>query len=364
METKYRDFNIDDFARDDRFRQWVIERRPSADQFWTAWQTKNPDKIEKLQVARAFLLALEEENTALSPEDLSQVLDEITNRQPVPTQKLWQRMAFRIAASVLVVLGIGYVGSMVYNQEQREVLATLRKINPELIDGAIQRANTSDKVINVDLEDGTVIQLYPKSSLQYPARFTTSRREVYLKGKAFFDVSKDAKRPFWVYTNSVSTQVLGTSFMVSEFDNTALAKVEVKTGRVSVYKLEDVEKVRQNQRNERVGVILTPNQQVAFTRSDSRLITTIVPQPEILKPVSAQSFVFEATPIEKVFAQLEETYGLPVIYDAITMNDCYVTANLSDESLFAKLKLICTVTRSSYELVDGQIIIHSNGCKF
>ena len=64
MELKYRSFNIDEFARDERFREWVIERDPSAEKFWTAWLAQNPDRADKIQVARAFLLALEEEMRA------------------------------------------------------------------------------------------------------------------------------------------------------------------------------------------------------------------------------------------------------------------------------------------------------------
>lgn len=363
MELKYRSFNIDEFARDERFREWVIERDPSAEKFWTAWLAQNPDRADKIQVARAFLLALEEENTALSANALSQVADDILEQRPAPIRSLWPRLAFRIAASVLIVLGLGYAGTIVWKRSDHDVLSTLRQINPLLVEGALQRHNSSDRVESIRLEDGSIVQLYPNSSLRYPAHFASSSRDVYLKGKAFFKVTRNPKRPFWVYTNTVSTQVLGTSFLVSAFENAAQAKVEVKSGRVSVYRLSDVEKARQEERNERVGVILTPNQQVAYNHADGRLVKTVVPSPETLQPVGADAFVFEATPIADVFAQLEETYGLTVIYDPATMNSCYVTANLSDEPLFAKLKLICTVTRSTYELVDGQIIIHSNGCK-
>ncbi len=363
METNYRASTIDDLARDERFRQWVIGRDPAAEQFWTSWLAENPDQADKIQVARAFLLALEEENTMLPADALSQITDEIAQHEPARVLRWWQGTAFRVAASVLLVLGAAFAGYTILKQPDRQVLAQLRHISPTLIDNAVKRTNTTPRVQSIRLEDGSVVQLYPNSTLQYPAHFAAASREVYLQGEAFFTIARNPKRPFWVYTNTVSTQVLGTSFRVSAFAEAAQAKVEVRSGRVSVYRLGDVEKARQNQRNERVGVILTPNQQVAYTRADGRLVKTVVRQPALLQPNGSNAFVFDEAPIADVFTLLEQTYGLAVLYDAATMRQCYLTADLTGEALFAKLDLICKITRSSYEIVDGQIVIHSSGCQ-
>jgi hypothetical protein len=36
---------------------------------------------------------------------------------------------------------------------------------------------------------------------------------------------------------------------------------------------------------------------------------------------------------------------------------------LSDQNLYKKLKIICKAIEAQYELIDGQIIIQSKGCK-
>ncbi|GAB3642623.1 FecR family protein [Spirosoma arcticum] len=362
METDYRTFTLDDLARDERFRQWVIERDPAAERFWLAWLTQHPDKRDTVQVARAFLLALEEENTALPASTLAEITDDVAQAEPVRVIPLGRSNAFRVAASVLLVVGVGYAGYRFLHQPDRQLQAQIRQINPALVDNPVRRINATAQLQLVRLEDGSVVQLYPKSTLQYPAHFAATNREVYLRGKAFFNIARNPKKPFWVHTNALSTQVLGTSFMVSAFADAAQAKVEVKSGRVSVYRLSDVEGARRDQLTERVGVILTANQQVAYAQTDERLVKTVVARPAELQLVGSRAFVFEETPIAEVFALLEKTYGLAVLYDPATMNRCYLTANLTDESLFDKLALICKITRSSYEIVDGQIVIHSNGC--
>ncbi len=364
METDYRAFSIDDLARDDWFRQWIIRRDPVAERFWLAWLAEHPDKADKIQVARALLLALEEDNTTLPAATMADI---IVQSDTGRVTRLWRTTAFRrpalrVAASVLLLLGIGYGAYRIINQPDRQLQARLRHISPSLTDNAVRRVNATSQVESIRLEDGSTVALYPGSTLQYPTHFAAANREVYLRGKAFFSISRNPKKPFWVYTGTLSTQVLGTSFMVSAFAEGTTAQVEVKSGRVSVYRLSDVERARRDGLTERAGVILTPNQQVAYSQTDERLVKTVVARPALLQPSRPTAFVFDETPIADVFALLEKTYGLPVLYDAATMNRCYLTANLSDEPLFDKLALICKITRSSYELVDGQIVIHSSGC--
>ena len=65
------------------------------------------------------------------------------------------------------------------------------------------------------LSDGTMIYLNSGSTLIYPSCFTTRRREVYLDGEAYFDVSRDESRAFVVKTLYRSVEVLGTKFNVS-----------------------------------------------------------------------------------------------------------------------------------------------------
>lgn len=65
------------------------------------------------------------------------------------------------------------------------------------------------------LSDGTEVYLNSASALKYPVAFGKDERAVYLSGEAYFKVTKDNARPFFVYANSVKIQVYGTSFNVN-----------------------------------------------------------------------------------------------------------------------------------------------------
>ena len=362
MNTPYRKYRFEDFARDERFRQWVIDHDPESALFWEEWLTQNPDCADTVQLAKALLLALEDNTTPLNETELDQITEAVLNEPQRPQLSFWKNTAFRMAASILLVVGLGFAVYTYFNHP-KSLLSNLTDSSTLKKDNYQERTNQTALTQTINLEDGSIITLYPKSSIRYPKPFDATRREVFLNGKAFFDIAKNPQKPFWVYTQHISTQVLGTSFMVDAFADAKEAKVEVKTGKVSVYTRKDLEKAKETQQHVMAGVVLTPNQQVAFVETEKRLLKSIVVAPQVIVEAPKQEFIFDETPIAEVFDFLEKIYGLSVIYDAKNMEACYLTANLSDESLFDKLDLICKITHATYELVDGQIIIHSKGCK-
>lgn len=67
----------------------------------------------------------------------------------------------------------------------------------------------------ISLSDGTIVKLNSYSKLKYPVEFIGDERKVYLEGEAFFDVSHNKNKPFFVEVNNVTIKVLGTSFNIN-----------------------------------------------------------------------------------------------------------------------------------------------------
>ena len=65
------------------------------------------------------------------------------------------------------------------------------------------------------LSDGTNVYLNSASELKYPVRFDEKERKVYLSGEAYFEVTKDLNRPFYVVMEEVQVRVYGTEFNVN-----------------------------------------------------------------------------------------------------------------------------------------------------
>jgi ferric-dicitrate binding protein FerR (iron transport regulator) len=66
----------------------------------------------------------------------------------------------------------------------------------------------------VVLSDSSKVWLNAGARFKYPTRFDGDRREVFLQGEGFFDVAKDAVRPFFVSAGGLNIKVLGTKLNV------------------------------------------------------------------------------------------------------------------------------------------------------
>lgn len=69
------------------------------------------------------------------------------------------------------------------------------------------------------LSDGSLVYLNAETSVKYPVVFDESERMVELDGEAYFEVAKDASRPFIVRMNGVDVKVTGTSFNARAYRN-------------------------------------------------------------------------------------------------------------------------------------------------
>jgi transmembrane sensor len=90
----------------------------------------------------------------------------------------------------------------------------------------------------------------------------------------------------------------------------------------------------------------------------------LVEKPIIIVPsIEKKSFEYDETPITKVLTQLENAYGVKIIFDADLLANCNLTASFSNEPLFDKMDIICETIHARYEIADGQIVIYAKGCK-
>jgi ferric-dicitrate binding protein FerR (iron transport regulator) len=225
----------------------------------------------------------------------------------------------------------------------------------------IEQVNETDKPLSVRLADGSTVLLEAKSRLKYKATYLEdSTRQVYLLGKAFFDVVKNPYKPFIVHSSEIIVKVLGTSFRVEAPEDAAQILVSVKTGKVSVSAVADA--VTGSRQKE--GVILLPNQQASYERKERLFSKTLVDAPQVLDTTAIKraDFVFDNTPIAEVFRRMESAYGIEIIFNDEVMKNCYITAPLGVESMREKLKIICETIDASYEIIDAQVVINSAGC--
>ena len=387
---KYKYYNLQDLVWDDAFRQWVLSPTPETNAVWHQWLSENPERWDIVQDASEVVRSVKVNEPTISDQEIRRLVQKTVqkvekteqlpqntdgtsryNREGVaeldiePLKVVFYRQTwFRIAASVALLIGLGWwTWDLQKTKQSENIYENLISNTPSKL---IETTNNTNAPQIIQLSDGSKVTLNTGSRISYESVFTGDNRTVYLSGEAFFDVAKNPNKPFLVYANELVTKVLGTSFMIKAYQNDKEVTVEVKTGRVSVSTKHDQEDKTITKNNALTGLVLTPNQKIVFNRQVEQLTKTLVDVPEIVALKNEKqtfNFDFDDTPANEVFKVLEQAYNIPIVYDEAVLRNCPVTAPLTDQPLYDKLKIICKAIEAHYEVLDGQIIIQSRGCK-
>ena len=153
---------------------------------------------------------------------------------------------------------------------------------------------------SLELPDGTVVWVNSESSLRFPEKFTSNRREVFLEGEAYFEVKKDANRPFYVHTEAGKVRVLGTAFNVCAYSNDRFWQTTLVEGSVMI-----------NQ--EEKEVLLKPNEQYQIdVRTGKAGLREVLP--ELYTSWRDGKFYFKAYTFEELVEKLERWYDFKMFY--------------------------------------------------
>lgn len=371
---RYNHYIVEDFVWDVYFRQWVLSPTRETDIAWNEWVENNPEKSDIIQQARSIVLSMRLNEPTISEPEIREVISRTMSRINKPSQSfagsetaeqpLYRTIWFQIAAAVTFLLMFTWIGYSFYDKGS---VSQIRE-NPYSISGGelllVEKINTTSSNLLVSLHDGSRITLSPKGRIRYPERFTDAKREVYLEGEAFFEVAKDPDHPFFVYAHGLITKVLGTSFRVKAYELSDEVTVEVTTGRVSVFAQSDPDVMEKASNRELEGVVLNPNQKIIYAREEVRMVKTLVEKPEIVLPkAEVPQFEFEDTPASEAFTSIGKAYGIDILFDEDLLKGCPLTATLDNQTLHEKLTIICKAVEASYEILDGQVVIHSKGCR-
>jgi transmembrane sensor len=360
--------SVIDFVNNEAFIQHFKSPSPASERYWNEWLADNPDQAaawrEAQNLLEAVVLGLDDyARTYLSEEKQQLLLERIRNTisslEGTTAVPIWRKpwvWQTSVAASILLVLVLWRTSHAPFSGPIQDSAFAIKQMETHY--------NTKTERATIALPDGSKVWLSSNSRLSYLPAFQKGERKVYLSGEAEFEVVKDLQKPFYVYSNEVVTKVLGTRFVINAFDQDQNIIVSVKTGQVNVFRPQK-DPQKGNTTTQVDGVLLSPNQQVVFTRENKQFKKTLVQNPSLLNlPGYAQlSFRFDETPVKEVFERLETAYGIDIVFNEDSLKECQITADLAQENLFQKLNIITSIIDGKYEVIDGQIVIATTGCE-
>lgn len=279
----------------------------------------------------------------------------IKNSKQRRLKKLFPGYSMRIAASVLVLIVSCFL-FINYPTDNNKTATTTKEASLSWKD----ISNTTQLTQAVVLPDGSKVALEPESKLKFSSVFNRTKREVYLEGEAFFEVTHNANVPFLVYANEVTAKVLGTSFTIKAIKHEPEITVVVKTGKVSVSTNREKEKKSFAAKE----IILTPNQQIVYDKQEKEISKMFVKTPQvIISEEEVRRMRFAEAPVTEIFKALEKMYGVDIEFDEDLFSSCRLTTVISNDDLYSRLNIICNVIGTRYTLQEDRIVIDGSGCK-
>ncbi len=204
------------------------------------------------------------------------------------------------------------------------------------------------QTFNLTLSDGTKVWLNAGTRLKFPQNLnaTAQNRIVYLDGEAYFDVTKDEKRPFIVNAENLDIQVLGTQFNVSAYKSDGNIATTLVEGSVNVYE----------NSNPDIKILLTPNYQAAFSKEQGTLIKRKV-DTQVYTSWMENKLIIDNLSFQEILDKLERTHNVSITNNAKHLNDEVFKGEFEKENIETILGTIASSTPFTYKIESNVITI-------
>lgn len=206
------------------------------------------------------------------------------------------------------------------------------------------------KNLSLTLQDGSVVRLNSGSTLTYPSSFVgKDKREVQLEGEAFFEVAKNPGQPFIVGTKNMYTQVFGTVFNISAYDEDNTSEVVLVEGSVGIASTDD--DVAGNLQ------MLKPSQRASNKEgSGGRFVIEDV---DVTPYISWTQGVlsFENEEMSEIIKRLQRQFNIKIVNKHEKLGERRFTGMFDEEDLDRILQTIQAHTHFSYSKEGNTITI-------
>lgn len=301
---------IEEILVDEGFIAWASNQKSQLAFEWEQWMEGHPEQKSKVDDAVKLF-----KNLKLKEKDVEDFLIEQEKNRLLKSLDITSKPAKLIAikkyswhisaACILLIIGSIYVFNLLFATKIEQT--------------------TYGEIAERVLPDGTSVLLNSNSSVKYSASWKKSKeREVWIKGEAFFHVTKkpDNKR-FIVHTDKFDVIVTGTKFDVLNRKNTTT--VMLKEGGVTIHfpNREDIK--------------LLPGESIILSKdnSDVSLIKPSIAKEENVLAWVNKKLYFEKTNMLEVCERIKELYGLEVELhtDSTRLKSKTVTGILPNDNL-------------------------------
>lgn len=272
--------------------------------------------------------------------------------------RLWPMI--RMAAAILLVL----LGFLFYPKKSADVQQKQAFTKQHKLPATITKRNRNTIPLEIIMNDGSIVKLYPNSTISYTSVYGNINRRLSLIGKAHFNVKKDAKRPFIVEANGYTTTALGTKFIISTLTD-GKTVVELLTGKVVVRATEkSLRYIPDTYMIPGDKFDISLHSGLASLTNSKKTEGIKAAKPSAKKGISTNAsrviLNFDKTPLSQVFEQIAANFNVPIMVNEANLNDLSFTGKfVQQDSREIILSVICQMNDLTYRVENGQVIINN-----
>ncbi|MBX2923268.1 MAG: FecR domain-containing protein [Chitinophagaceae bacterium] len=207
---------------------------------------------------------------------------------------------------------------------------------------------------NLVLPDGSKVWLNAASSLRYPVAFAKNKREVEIKGEAYFEVATqkngNIKVPFIVKVNGEdgllksSVEVLGTHFNINAYDEEETVNTTLLEGKVKVLPP-----------GSGSSAVLLPGQQSRVNKAGA---TRVIEDADVEEAVAWKNglFLMNSADIPVVLRQLGRWYDVDIIYSN-KVPEGKISGDIPRSMKLSEVLKIMKLSGVDFKITGKQIIV-------
>lgn len=291
-----------------------------------------------LDLSDPFTEILPEEMNQLKARMHQQLIQEIQAAPVVAIRRPNILRRYLTAAAVVAAIASGLL--FWYFNSRQKGQGSNQAMSYAVID------NDGNKVRKITMPDGTIIWLNRRSRLEFnEEQYNREQRYVKLSGEGFFEVTKDAARPFIVETGNIYTRVLGTSFNIEAYQQESEIRVSLVHGKVS---LED--------KATAATMLLAPDQTMRYSRQTGQWQMLPMAVSNIEQWTSG-ALVFNEVPLEEALTRIAERFQLSIDYDKKLIHNKRITAAYAVTNWQSALHNVLFVHGLDFTTRNGQVVI-------
>lgn len=247
----------------------------------------------------------------------------------IPLRQSSSYQFLKIAASIILVMGVGFL------------LYKFQKTDP--IEVVAQK-----EVVGDTLPDGSGVFLNKQTNLSYSYDKAKKTHVVKLKGEAYFSIKHEDDKKFIIETEGLFIRDIGTSFNVKSYPESNTVEVVVMEGEVVFFT------------ENNPGIHLKANGKGTYNKLTK---TFSIDQPESnTLAYKTKFFSFSDTNLETAVATLNDVYETKILIGD-HLRKCPITVSFNDEDIHEIAAVLAETLGLTVTDNGNEILLEGSGCE-